>query len=115
MTAAALGLAFAVPAAALSSAGREFLEISKQLEKTHCEKRKLRREYMLAQAERDSAKERETKRRFEALDRDPQTQKLERRLGQLQRSITDAKGAIRDPEDLDAINVQQRRAFYDCE
>jgi len=99
----------------MSSAGREFLEIAKQLEKTQCEKRKLRREYTLAQAEGDADKAREAKKLFDALDRDPQTRKLERRLGQLQARITDAKGAIRDPEDLDAISAQQRRAFYDCD
>ena len=110
-----LGLALVAPAGALSPAGREFLDTSTQLEKVQCDKRKLRREYVIAQAEGDKAKESEARKRFDALDRDPQTQKLERRLGQLQQRMTDANGKFRDPEDLDRISAQQRRAFYDCE
>lgn len=110
-----MGLALTVPAGALSPAGREFLDVSKQLEKMQCEKRKLRREYAIAQAEGDKAKENEAKKRFDSLDRDPQTRKLEQRLALLQQRMTDATGKFRDPEDLDRISAQQRRAFYDCE
>ncbi len=49
--------------------------------------------------------------RFSALDRDPRTARLEKRLGQLGPRL--AKNA--DAEDLPAINRQRVEAFYRCE
>jgi len=46
-----------------------------------------------------------------ALDRDPQTARLEKRLGQLGPRL--AKSA--DAEDLPAINRQRVEAFYRCD
>lgn len=102
-------LAFAGQAFALTPEAREFLRIVKELEPVHCEKRKLRREIALAQAQgHDSAALRA---RFSALDRDPSTAKLERRLAQLEPRVSKSG----DPEDLAAISRQQREAFYRCE
>jgi len=91
------------------------MAISKQLEPVQCEKRKLRRELALAQAEGRDADLKKLRAKFEALNRDPATARQEKRLGALQRRILDAKGAARDPEDLDAISAQQREFFYRCD
>ena len=98
-----------LPAFGLSAAAREFMQIAKALEPVHCEKRKLRREIALAQAQGKDAGA--LKDRFAALDRDPQTAKLEKRLGELEPHVS--KSA--DPEDLAAISSQHREAFYRCE
>jgi hypothetical protein len=99
----------ACDAAALTPAAQEFMAISKKLEPVHCEKRKLRRELALAQAEgRDPAALRE---RFAALDRDPKTARLEKRLAELQPKVSSSP----DPEDLSAVSRQHREAFYRCE
>jgi len=100
---------FSGGALALSPAAKEFMAIAAELEPLHCEKRKLRREIALAEAQRHDASE--LRKKFAALDRDPKTAKLERRLGQLEPRVT--KSA--DPEDLAAISRQQREAFYRCE
>ena len=102
-------LLFSLPAEALSPAAREFLEISKQLEPVHCEKRKLRREIAVAEAQGQDATA--LRKRFAALDRDPKSAKLEKRLGELGPRVTKSS----DPEDLDAVSRQQREAFYRCE
>jgi hypothetical protein len=94
---------------ALSRDAQEFIDISKKLEPLQCEKRKLRREIALAQVEsRDTAALRE---RFAALDRDPRTAKLEKRLGELEPRIKRST----DPEDLAAISRHNTEAFYRCE
>jgi hypothetical protein len=49
--------------------------------------------------------------RFAALDRDPRTAKLEKRLGELEPRIRRST----DPEDLAAISRQNTEAFYRCE
>src|SRR5262245_52546539 len=99
----------AQPCWALSREAQEFIDISKKLEPLQCEKRKLRREIALAQVEsRDSSALRE---RFTALDRDPRTAKLEKRLGELEPRIKRSA----DPEDLTAISRQNTEAFYRCE
>jgi hypothetical protein len=98
-----------LPAFALSPAAEEFMRLAKALEPVHCEKRKLRREIALAQAQGQDA--RALKDRFAALDRDPKTAKLERRLAQLEPRVS--KSA--DPQDLAAISSQHREAFYRCE
>ena len=85
------------------------MRITKQLEPLQCEKRKLRREIALAEAEQRDSKE--LRKRFAVLDRDPRTSKLERRLGLLQPRLSKSS----DPEDLQAISRQQVEAFYRCE
>jgi hypothetical protein len=102
-------LAAAAPAWALSREAREFIDIARALEPLQCERRKLRREIALAEAERrDSAALRQ---RFAELDRDPKTATLEKRLGELEPRVRHSS----DPEDLDAISRQHREAFYRCE
>jgi hypothetical protein len=95
--------------------GREFVDILKQLEPVHCEKRKLRREIAFAEAEKRSGEAKELRARFAKLDAEPQTAKLERRLAQLEPRINSSGGVPRDPEDLEVISKQQRDAFYRCE
>lgn len=102
-------LAVSCGASALSRDAREFIQISKELEPLQCERRKLRREIALAEAERrDTSALRE---RFARLDRDPKTAKLEKRLAELEPRIK----ASPDPEDLAAINAHYREAFYRCD
>jgi hypothetical protein len=107
--------ALATPAAALSPAAQEFMAVTEQLEPVHCDKRRLRREIALAQAEGRDADAKRLRAKFEKLSRDPQTARLEKRLGELQRLMVDASGAPRDPEDLEAISRQQRDAYYRCD
>ncbi len=106
-------LFWAGAAFALTPEAKEFLEISKKLEPVQCEKRKLRREIALAEIERRDASE--LRKRFSRLDRDPETARLEKRLAELEPRILDGKGAPRHPEDLEAISLQQRQAFYRCD
>ena len=102
-------LALVSEVAALTPAAKEFMSIARQLEPVHCEKRKLRRELALAQAEgRDPAA---LQQRFAALDRDPKTARLEKRLAELGPKVS----ASVDPEDLAAVSRQHRDAFYRCE
>ena len=99
----------APPCWALSREAQEFIDIARALEPLQCERRKLRREIALAEAERrDSSALRQ---RFSALDRDARSAKLEKRLAQLEPLVR----ASRDPQDLDAISRQHREAFYRCE
>ena len=99
----------AEPGWSLSREAQEFMDISAKLEPLQCERRKLRREIALAQAEgRDSA---ELSARFAALDRDPRTAGLEKRLAELQPRLSRSS----DPEDLAAISRQRRAAFYRCD
>jgi hypothetical protein len=105
------GVIVAVPAFALSPAAEEFMAISKELEPLQCEKRRLRREIAFAEAERRDQDVRVLRKKFAALDADPKTAKLEKRLAELEPRV---KGS-RDPEDLAAISLQQREAFYRCE
>jgi hypothetical protein len=105
----ALAALVAQPCWGLSREAQEFIDIAKKLEPLQCEKRKLRREIALAQAEsRDTAALRE---RFAALDRDARTAKLEKRLGELEPRIRRST----DPEDLAAISRQNTEAFYRCD
>ncbi len=96
---------------ALSPAAREFMEISKELEPVQCEKRRLRREIAFAEAERRDGDAAALRERFAALNRDPKTARLEKRLAQLEPRLTRSS----DPEDLHAISRQQREAFYRCD
>ena len=98
-----------VPAHALSRDAQEFITITKELEPVQCEKRRLRREITLAQAESRSTKE--LRERFAKLNRDPKTAKLEKRLAELEPRLRKSS----DPEDLPAVSRQQREAFYRCD
>jgi hypothetical protein len=108
-------LLLAPPAPALTPAGQEFVEVLKKLEPVHCEKRKLRRAIVLAEAENRQSEARELRARFDALNRDRRTAQLEKRLAELEKLVSDGRGGARDPQDLDAISFQNRIAFYRCD
>jgi hypothetical protein len=95
----------------LTPAAQEFLSITKQLEDVQCEKRRLRREIALAEAERRDADAAAARARFAKLDKDPKTARLEKRLAELEPRVKRSS----DPDDLQAISLQQREAFYRCE
>ena len=95
----------------LSQAAQEFMALSKDLEPVQCEKRRLRRQIALAEAERRDPDVKALRKKFAALDADPKTARLEKRLAELQPRLT----ASGDPEDLPAISRQQREAFYRCD
>jgi len=94
---------------ALSGEAKEFMAITRELEPVQCEKRRLRREMALAEIEKRST--RDLRARFSALNRDPETAKREKRLAELGPRVQRSS----DPEDLAAISLQQREAFYRCE
>lgn len=106
-----LGLMVPVPLFALTPAAQEFLSITQQLEGVQCEKRRLRREIALAEAERRDADVAAARARFAKLDKDPRTARLEKRLAELEPRVKRSS----DPDDLPAISLQQREAFYRCE
>jgi hypothetical protein len=110
-----LVLLFPLPALALTPEAKEWLAISAKLEPVQCEKRQLRRQMAMAQAERRDEDLKQLHARVAELNRDKETARLERRLAELQSRILDGKGATRDPGDLQAISFQQRQAFYRCE
>lgn len=112
----AFSLVLAFTAAfALTPEAKEFIEILKKLEPVQCEKRQLRREMAIVQAERRDEDFKRLEKRFMELNRNRETSKLEKRLGKLEKRISDGKGGVRDPEDLQAISLQQREAFYRCD
>jgi hypothetical protein len=92
---------------ALSQEAKEFMEITAQLEPMQCQKRQLRRQIVMADAEQRTADSRKLREDFDRLDRDPKTSKLEKRLAELEKRIT--------KEDLPQINRQHVEAFYRCE
>ncbi len=96
-------------ALSLSPEAREFIDLTSQLEPVQCEKRKLRREITLAEVEKKDT--REMRKRFAALDREPKTARMEKRLAELEPRLRKSS----DPEDLPAISRQQVEAFYRCE
>ena len=96
---------------ALSPAAREFMDISRELEPVQCEKRQLRRKMALAEAERRDSDVKSLRARFAELNRNPKTAKLEKRLAELEPGLRNSA----DAEDLPAISLQQREAFYRCE
>jgi hypothetical protein len=100
-----------LPSLALSADAQEFMRISKELEPVQCEKRRLRREIALAEAERRDTDVKAARARFAKLDKDPKNTKLEKRLAQLEPRLKHSS----DPEDLAAISLQQREAFYRCD
>jgi len=103
----ALLLAIPLNAFALSPAAQEFMRITQQLEPMQCQKRQIRRQIVLADTEGRAADARKLREDFARLDRDPKTSKLEKRLAELQNSIT--------KDDLPEINRQHVAAFYRCE
>ena len=98
-------------ALALSPDAREFIDLTSKLEPVQCEKRRLRREIALAEAEQRDSDARAARARFARLDKDPKTTRLEKRLAALEPRLKHSA----DPEDLAAISRQQREAFYRCE
>ena len=96
-------------ALSLSPEAREFIDLTSKLEPVQCEKRKLRREITLAEVEKKDT--REMRKRFAALDREPKTARMEKRLAELEPRLRKSS----DPEDLPAISRQQVEAFYRCE
>ena len=105
------GMLLPLPLFALSPAAQEFMSISKQLEPVQCEKRKLRRQIALAEAEQRDADVRALRKKFAGLDADAKTARLEKRLAELEPRVSRSS----DPEDLQAISLQQREAFYRCD
>lgn len=95
----------------LSREAQEFMKITAELEPVQCEKRKLRRAIALAEIERREDDVRALRQRFAALDRDPKTARLEKRLAELEPRLERSS----DPEDLKAIDRQRVEAFYRCE
>jgi len=83
------------------------LDIMKTLEPMQCKKRQLRRQIVMAEAEKRDEDARKLRDDFARLDRDPKTSKLERRLAELQPRIT--------KDDLPEINRKNVEAFYRCE
>jgi len=110
-----LVLLLPLPALALTPAAQEFLDVSAKLEPVQCEKRKLRRAIVLAGVEGRAADLKRLRARFAAINADPETARLEKRLAVLEARVLDSRGRPRNPEDLDAISLQQRQAFYRCE
>ncbi len=110
-----LALLFPLPALALSPEAKEFMQISAKLEPVQCEKRQLRRQMAMAQAENRADAAKGIRARVAELNGDKDTTRLEKRLAELEQRISDGKGGTRDPEDLQAISFQQRQAFYRCE
>ena len=110
-----LVLLLPLPALALTPEAKEWLAISAQLEPVQCEKRQLRRQMAMAQAEQRDEDLKKLRARAARINLDKETARLEKRLAELQSRILDGKGGTRDPQDLDAISFQQRQAFYRCE
>src|SRR5262245_56343554 len=108
-------LLFAAPALALTPAAKEFIDISKKLEPVQCEKRGLRRGRGVAVIEKCDVDVARIRHRFAEINAKPETAKLEKRLGELEKRLIDPNGRARHPEDLEAISLQQREAFYRCE
>jgi hypothetical protein len=102
-----LVLAFPPAALALSPEAQEFMRITKEIEPMQCKKRQLRRQIVMAEAEKRGEDARKLRADFAQLDRDPKTSKLERRLAELQPRIT--------KDDLPEINRRNVEAFYRCE
>jgi hypothetical protein len=97
-----------LPAHALSSATQEFISITKELEPAQCRTRQLRREIARAGIEQRQDDAKRLRAQFTGLDKDKKAVRPERRVAELQPRIS-------DPEDLAAIGLRQRQAFYRCE
>lgn len=101
-------------ALALTPEAQEFIDVAAQLEPAQCEKRKLRRAIVLAEVERREADVEKLRTRFAQINADPETARLEKRLAVLEARVLDGRGRPRYAEDLAAISLQQRQAFYSC-
>ena len=110
-----LALLWPCAALALTPEAQEFLELSAKLEPAQCEKRKLRRAIVLAEVEGRAADLKQMRARFAQINADPETARLEKRLAVLEARVLDGQGRPRHAEDLDAISLQQRQAFYRCD
>ena len=110
-----VALLMPLPALALSPEAKEFMAITARLEPVQCEKRQLRRQMAMAHAEQRDADLKKLRARFAAIDGDRQTTRLQQRLAELHGRILEGKGGARDHQDLEAISLQQREAFYRCE
>lgn len=106
-----LALFIMSPARAVSPEAEEFIAISKELEPVQCERRKLRREIMLAEIEQRGEDAAALRRRFATVGREPATARLEKRLAELEPRLRRS----RDAQDLEAISREQRDAFYQCD
>jgi hypothetical protein len=111
----ALLLVLPLRAVALTPEAQEWVEISAKLEPVQCEKRQIRRKLVMAQAQQQADEVKKLRARVAAIDADRETARLEKRLAVLEARILDSQGRPRHAEDLDAISLQQREAFYRCE
>lgn len=102
-------------ALALTPEAQEFIEISAKLEPVQCDKRKLRRAIVLAEVEGRTDDLKKMRARFAQINADPETTRLEKRLAILEARVLDGRRRSRNAEDLDAISLQQRQAFYRCD
>ena len=102
-------------ALALTPEAKEFIDVTAKLEAVQCEKRKLRRALVLAGVEGREADAKRLRARVAEINADPETARLEKRLALLAARVLDSRGHARNREDLDAISLQQRQAFYRCE
>lgn len=105
----------AAPARAVTPEAEAFMAAVKALAPVTCERRRLRRELAVARVEHDAARERALRERFDRIARDPETARLDERVGALHRRVVDPSGRVRNPEDLRAIGAQQRELFASCE
>ena len=86
------------------------MAISKELEPVQCEKRQLRRKIALAEAER---RDDDARRRARGSPRSTTTRRPRGWRSAWPSSSRAWKSS--DPEDLQAISLQQSEAFYRCE
>ena len=98
-------------ALALSPAAREFMDISRTLEPVQCEKRQLRRQMALAEAERRDADIQSLRQKFARLNRDPKTAKLESAWP----SSSRCSSARATPRTCRRSASSGARAFYRCD
>lgn len=112
----ALGLLLcAPPARAVTPDAEAFMAAVQKLAPVLCERRNLRRELTIARFEQDAARERRLRERLQAIARDPETARLDRRIDRLHRGLVDSNGRMRDPDDLRALSAQQLALFARCE
>jgi hypothetical protein len=111
----ALLLFLPLPAVALTPEAKEWMAISAKLEPVQCEKRQIRRKLVMAEVQQQTDEVKKLRARVAVIDADPTTLRLEKRLAVLEARILDGQGRPRHPEDLDAISLQQRQAFYRCD
>ncbi len=99
-----VALLFPLPALALSPEAKEFMAITAKLEPVQCEKRQLRRQMAMAQAEQRDEDLKKLRARFVAIDRNRETARLEKRLDELRKPHSSTARAAR------AIRKTSRRS-----